>query len=332
MKVVRTLLTLALCVPVQTFHTIAHAGEVPADRVPTITVKDLGSYGDNLTVPEAINNRGEIAVNAWDNQGWSGAIYWSARTGFVEATPGLNSVAFDINDHGQLVGIYNESGDSQTRGFVWSARDSSLTDLGAFAPWDINNRGVMFGQCWEPATPEVPHFCLNDRGEFYPLPAEAAQPRHINDRGEVVGYLTTEAGQLRPFTWSRRSGLIILEVPPGVVSGLGEAMNNRGAVLGSTTDDPDSGLYMVTVWNPKGEAETLPTSSTGFISAINSKGWMLQMNNRLWMGPSGPLLLPDPPGLDSGWQPVVMNLNDRGEIVGWSVVNGETHAVLWTVK
>lgn len=29
---------------------------------------------------------------------------------------------------------------------------------------------------------------------------------------------------------------------------------------------------------------------------------------------------------------VVMNLNDRGEIVGWSVVNGETHAILWTIK
>ena len=333
MKPIATIVAIALCLQIEPPLLFAQTDSTrTANRDLTITVKDLGTFGRNITVPEAINNRGELAVNAWDNQGWQGAIYWSARTGFVEVTPGRISGAVDINDQGRVVGIYNDPKDNSTHGFVWSARDRELVDLGSFAPVDINNKGLMLGQCWEPATPYVPHYCLYDDGEFYPLPAEASQPQHINDRGVVVGYLDAEPGRLGAFTWSRRESLSLLAVPPGFVEGLGRAINDRGTVFGSMTSDPDFGSDVATLWNRKGEAQALPISFIDFVFAINNKNWMLQRNNRLWIGASGPFILPGPPGLDEGREPVVTNLNDRGDIVGWGVVDGQIHAVYWTVQ
>jgi hypothetical protein len=68
MKAIVRLLALALCLQIQTPSLFAETipkGTVTAQRTPTITVKDLGTFEGNVTVPVAINNRGEVAITAW---------------------------------------------------------------------------------------------------------------------------------------------------------------------------------------------------------------------------------------------------------------------------
>lgn len=135
-------------------------------------IRDLGTLpGDQYTIGYDVNDAGQVV-------GFSGtetpngvvthAFVWSASGGMKAiAGAGVQSVAFGINNRGEVVGGY-DAGDSY-RAFVWS-ESAGLRDLGAPA-------GVTFSTAWA-----------------------------INDSGTVVGNFGVPRGS-SAFVWTRTNGM-----------------------------------------------------------------------------------------------------------------------------
>ena len=188
MKATTTLRGVLLCLLLQASVLEAEGKEpsVPArtgaDRQPTITVTDLGTFMDLDTVPGDLNNHGEIVGFSPSNGGLYG-FFWSAETGFVEV-PGFGAWPRAINDKGQVVGTYTNG--EAPHGFSWNARDGAFVDLGSFFPVDINNRGAMVGYCLS----STPLPCFYEDGQVDVLPLSdygGGSVSGLNDKGVVAG-------------------------------------------------------------------------------------------------------------------------------------------------
>lgn len=123
------------------------------------TVTDLGDLGAGWwNTPMAINEQGVIVGFAGDPSDTEGglthAFIWTRAGGMQRLVPGVdNSVAYGINDLGQVVGIECTQDNSSCYSFVW--QDGHLTRLDDAAPGftgtitiatDINDAGVITGR------------------------------------------------------------------------------------------------------------------------------------------------------------------------------------------
>lgn len=124
---------------------------------------NLGLLGGNISHANSINNYGEVVGYALLANGAANAFYWSDANGNGVSDPGemlslgtlggMMSVAFTINDAGQVVGWGHDAA-SNPRAFVWDAvngmRDlNALSNVGS--TWllkearAINNPGRIVG-------------------------------------------------------------------------------------------------------------------------------------------------------------------------------------------
>jgi probable HAF family extracellular repeat protein len=213
---------------------------------------DLGSLPSAESMALAINNHREIVGRTYlrwiESSGDTEfsvrqsyhAFLWTPKEGIKDlgAFPGGDtSVAFDINDRGQIVG-YASNGTGSERAFIaamWT-RDG-----------DVTNLGILPG------------------GRF-------SLAYGINERGQVVGYSST--GDLSPslaFMWTTKGGMQTLQTPQGGVS-YAHSINNNGQIVGYSIL---SGWRTALLWTAKGEViELLPAeghdSSQAF--GINNRG------------------------------------------------------------
>jgi uncharacterized membrane protein len=153
--------------------------------------------------------------------------------------PGAYSTAVsDINDHGQMVGFYDDS--TGRHGFVY--------DKGVFTVFDPP------GAVFTPATPVPPGL-------------SGTQPYSINNHGQIVGSYTTrtEDGALvgRNFLYS--AGVFTSIEVPGAISTAVRGINNHGQIVGRYIDssDVDHGF----VATPPHKA----TDSNDTLSSLDSK-------------------------------------------------------------
>jgi probable HAF family extracellular repeat protein len=145
---------------------------------------------------------------------------------------GLGSESRALNNHGQVVGDA-ATGDGNTHAFLW--QNGQLTDLGT-APGYTSS--IALG---------------------------------INDKSQVVGYVTTgngyNGGTTQAFLWE--NGLMALLGDPGSIA---NGINNQGQVIGESpaADGTDHGV----VWQDGQMTDlgTLPGFRFGRVSAINNKG------------------------------------------------------------
>jgi probable HAF family extracellular repeat protein len=86
----------------------------------------------------AVNNSGQVLVWRYSATVPASAFLW--HDGVKTALPSDVFSVNGLNDKGQVVGTYGSSG---SEGFVWSK--GKLTDLGAFDPLAINDRGQSVG-------------------------------------------------------------------------------------------------------------------------------------------------------------------------------------------
>jgi uncharacterized membrane protein len=132
---------------------------------------DLGqvSIAAGPTGLAAINERGQ-AVGTMIVGGQRRAIFWSAGTGIVDIHPDgmLHSQAMDINDRGQVVGVYTVSTPSGTSGRAY-----------------IRSAAGLFT--------ELPG-----------LSSSGSVARAVNEAGEIVGSSVDEGGQVHPVLWRVR--------------------------------------------------------------------------------------------------------------------------------
>jgi probable HAF family extracellular repeat protein len=252
-------------------------------------VRDLGTFGGPDAVVNALNDQGQVVGAASTGMGAPfHAFRWSLKSGLVDLNrPGVgNSIATDINNKGQVVGVAQFTPPSpRNLAFRWSPH-TGMVNLGSLGPdsgsvaFAINDPGTATGFSeeasgpsliqavrWPPGGGPIP---LNDFASI------ASTGLDINNAGQIVGGAAFDARLSdQAFIWSQAGGLQGLGTEPSVQS-FAERVNEKGLVIGD--------LF------------TTPADRNGFI----------------WSRQSGLLVLgtPGPDISDAA------DLNDLGQVVG----------------
>ena len=196
------------------------------------TMQDLGTFGGNRSEGQAINKVGQITgFAAGPGNAWYHAFLYDSRTGGPLqdlGSLGDNSFAVDINDAGQVTGIWYNNGEPivPRRSFYYEA--GNMRDIGTLGgrnavAVDINEAGLVTGGS-NLANGEERGFVYDGKtmssiGTLvnHRLSYAAA----INASGLVVGYSSTGDSSLA-ISWTRKDGIVDLNTrlhapPPGLV-------------------------------------------------------------------------------------------------------------------
>ena len=154
----------------------------------------------NLTVPNGVNDRGEI-VGVFQDAG-PGEHSFLYKAGNYEPLtyPGATETAAQgINNSGQVVGSFPDV--AGTHGFVY------LENVGVFSPplncptgimttiRGINNGGQIVGGCFDAQGHEHPFLYIAGALHRILIPgATSASANSVNDRGQIVGDFQSATG------------------------------------------------------------------------------------------------------------------------------------------
>ena len=258
----------------------------------TVTTIPLGlAPGTFITIPNAINNRGDVVGQAATVPSLFVTdipFLWTKERGFELILGHQTGTAFDINDRGEVIGTF-EAADG-THGFLWR-RGQGVIDLGGLQPTAINNHGTVAGNnCFGGP-------CFWKDGLFYRLPIPHVDVASINDREEITGsYFDSNFGNVGVI-WSESGGVVPLE---GAHRGVG--INNAGVVVGEGRHP--MGHYDTTpfVWTTRPTQQRYqPTATWGEARAINNQGQALVLDN---------------------YDPVLWNLRDQTRYSLYTACNG----------
>ena len=215
---------------------------------------DLGdltkSHTQGVTFVSAINDKGEIVGQSFNDQSRARAFIWrSGRMTDLGDTGNLNGKlpvlsATAINDHAAVVGTTMASGTlTPSHGFYWNlglmVQLGSLLGMGndTFAS-AINNSGAIVGAGFRaPGDLRAIRFVLG-------LPLEigssadgrpAAQAFGVNNRGDVVGYLAPGGTVAFAHAFMLKGGKFTdLGVLPGTNLSFANAVNDQRQVVGQS--------------------------------------------------------------------------------------------------
>lgn len=162
------------------------------------------------------------------------AYVWSQGHMTELPTPAGSTAAFgiQINLLGQIVGqVYDAN--SNAHGALWNRGSLTLlpgiTGGGDSFPVAINIRGEIVGTSDDASN--VPNAVMWRQGALTVL-INNASPAAINDEGQVVGTLL---GTIRPFLW-QNGETTQLPVLPGTTNGVASGINDRGQIVGETSN------------------------------------------------------------------------------------------------
>jgi len=294
------------------------------------TMTDLGTLPqDAFSNARSINNRGQVIGDSTMAGGppFHAALWQNGGVTPLGVLPGgFASFAIGINNRGQLVGA-SRTADRDVHAFLW--QDGEIADLGTLLASDhqsvaraINSRGQIVGNSslaiGDP--PQSPNraFVLEDNifTDLGTLGGNWAIAFSINENGQIVGGSYTAAGGVHGFLWQDGAmidlgtfgGISSANQPSltyscnlpthfgtlGTTFSLANGINNRGQVVGRSI-------------TPNGEDHAF----------IWTDGVMSDLNDEI---PGG-----------SGWTLIeAESINGGGQIVGYGVVNNQTHAFLLT--
>lgn len=271
-----------------------------------------------IAAPNAINDSGQVAgisdadhAAVWtpDKSGTGGTVTDLGTLG------GAESIAWGINDSGQVVGQSDVAGGSFPHAFLYTPNQGgtggTMTDLGSLSPLDqqFDGSSIAYG---------------------------------INDSGQVVG--DGVSGFLYTPNKVGASGTIT-SVAGGV-----DAINSSGQVVGNDSPSVDAFLFTPnqsgTGWTTT-DLGTLPGDDASYATGISDSGevvgWCSTPNGGdggyeqqafLYTKATGMVnlnsLLPD----NSGWNLISATaINNSGQVIGQGVnSSGETDAFLLTLK
>lgn len=260
---------------------LAHELEIPAKAV-------------------ALNDRGQIvSTQPIEPDGaFLRAVIWQQGKGlqFLEPAPGdESSVAVDINNRGEVVGIsgpYPDESAVGERSVIWD-RHGRVTVIPAFPdsesgrPYAMNDAGQVVGADY--ASGEVRGYLWDrERGLRAIEGLISGRPgilHAINDHGEAVGSSTFYNGNSgsHAIFWSEATGTVDLgDLPGGIENSNASDINNHRQVVGYATGQ---GSTAAVIWDSEGQIHNLndllvrdePGVQSLFLGSareINDAGWI----------------------------------------------------------
>jgi probable HAF family extracellular repeat protein len=271
-------------------------------------------------------------------------------THIVGGSPIAQLQAGDLNNKGEVVGSVSDF--PNLHAFVWNGQFVDLSSQidpasNSTVASGINNRSDIAGS-FADANGFTHGFLLLRGSEL--VPVEVSQGSEVfvsdvNNRRQVLGTTTDPSGQSHGFVWQRGEAMLFDPLPFHQGRLTVAEINDRGVVVGTSgrqIDELDS--EQAVIW--KDGAITLiapqtigpddePANSRGM--AINNRGQAIGEINGLFSNDGYSFVWQDGeltqlPAL-AGGSPVanlVFDINDRGDIVGWSSRPGsDLIAMLW---
>jgi probable HAF family extracellular repeat protein len=276
----------------------------------------------NLGTPTAINNKGEVAGGLVVGGVFLPVIYDSLdqKTKMLGSLGGITSsgfsgVATSLNNTGEAVGFSYIDGLNR-HAFLFS--NGLMKDIGSFGGYSganaINDPGTIVG--FASNLPNgVAHAFLYRNGTMTDINpfggsdfgSSESYAEGINNRDEVVGQgLVKDRTSFHAFLY-RNGNVTDLGTLPGGRNSYGNAINQRGQVVG-TADVP----YIDTCIDFE-TGQTFPCTKYKLEAFLYDNGTMINLNS----------LIPS----DSGWELVsALDINTRGEIVGYGLLDGRFRA------
>lgn len=149
----------------------------------------------------AMNNVGQILLKRLDADGFRTLLWQAGNLTDLGSLGGPNTQGQDINDAGQVVG-WSQTAAGQYHAFRWE--NGAMVDLSAVAgefssAVAINEKGEIL---LKSSAVEGDKTLLYANGQVTDLKNFGfayAVPADLNNRGEIVGWLKTEQGEIRAF-------------------------------------------------------------------------------------------------------------------------------------
>ena len=181
----------------------------------------------------------------------------------LNITGSTTSLAYGINDAGQIVGV-SQYGGSAYLGFLYSGGLSTAINYPGAAgtiPFAINNSGTIVGY-YQP--PGDVGFLRSTGGTYTSITAADNVVTGINDQGDFVGTnLSTDSGFV-----SKNGSLQSFQIKEFSTTAWG--INNSGQISGTAGNGPDDFAFLLT----NGSVETImvPGSQASIGYAVNNSG------------------------------------------------------------
>jgi probable HAF family extracellular repeat protein len=243
-----------------------------------------------------------------------------------------------LNERGQAVfGSFSILGE-QT-GFFNGDRIFNLGSLGGKFTWAtaLNNNGVVVGESelagrYAPILP----FAWTVQGGMRVLPAPlGSRPYDVNDPGQAVGVANTPGITARAVRWDPDGTLSPLGPLPLSLS-IAYGINACGTATGFA--DVASGAIHATLWDPRGNLTDLGTlggdrafgqhiSDRNTVAGVSDDAAEERELGFFWSRNSGMVPIDSAPGANT----TVLDLNNRGEVVGLSLLGESMLAYRWSL-
>ncbi len=300
---------------------IIGVSRMPGDAENHIFLYEKGSLTDISQVygivagsweamPNDINNSGQIVGN--DSNGQSMFLSTGAKTD-LGTVGGMFSTVNGINNLSQMVGYYS-SPDSHNHAFLYE--NGQMTPIGSFGAEAIsianaiNDSGMVVGEATDSYTENYHAFLyVNGRmTDISPWGSSESYARDINGLGQVVGeFLTPDGKAFHAFLYSE--GVFIDLGSPDSPETVAFAINDQGQVVGTTwvpyqdvCIDPNTG-------------QQVPCIKYKEHAFLYENGEITDLNS----------LIPSDSAWELSW---AFDVNNKGQIVGYGLLNGKFRAFL----
>jgi uncharacterized repeat protein (TIGR01451 family) len=309
----------------------------PAAAATGYTITDLGTLGGDGSTAHGINTAGDVAGTSNTSSGaysafrWKGGIMTSIGT-----LGGFGSEGWDISDSGWVAGTGQTSA-TWFQAFWWAGTDPHpIGTLGGHwsEAYAINDANQIVGRS-ENATGQVEAFSWAPGTTMVGLgslgPGTFSDAYGINDAGVIVGESGTAAGGTHAFSYADGVMTDLGTPSPNFSASWARDINDGGTIVGGVQVTNSYALHPF-VRSPVGAWDVI-TEVDGYADAVNAAGtvvgtYFTPAGESAFIYENGVLtdlnqLLPS----GSGWNlAAAFDINDRGQIVGEGMHNGEPRA------